>query len=348
MALSMSGCSRGDGGGTTPAVADNELFLDGLDDRAEAAASVFPNPGQFKSFTFEAWIFPTVSPTYIATTGAYFVAVDYLPDEENSGIGVTVVIQEATCSGYASVDVSEFRDVKLSQWNHVAFMVDVSAKQLVISINGILGSPHDFTQDAFCNTSSNPFTVGGFHGRSDFTFGGRIDEVRISNSVRYTTDFSPSPTLGADGNTKGLWHFDEPVGSTLFSDSSGNGYALAGVNGAHIVEEGGQAAIDVTGAWKGTWASSGGVYEGNLAVVLAQNGSSITGTASITGSLCVGSGSVSGTVSGNNVAFGVVSGQDNILFDASYTSQSISGYYLIIGGSCVGDTGTFSMSKSSE
>ena len=104
-------------------------------------------------------------------------------------------------------------------------------------------------------------------------------------------------------------------------------------------------AIDLTGAWNGTWASSGGVYSGSLSVTLVQSGTSITGTATIAGSPCITSGSVSGTFTGNNITFGVVSGQDSIEFYATYASQSIDGTYIITAGSCSGEFGTFSMSK---
>ena len=109
--------------------------------------------------------------------------------------------------------------------------------------------------------------------------------------------------------------------------------------------EAAQAAIDLTGTGNGSWASSGGVYSGSLSVVLVQNGSSITGTASITGSPCMSSGSVSGIVTGNDIVFGAGSGLDDIEFNATYVSQSISGSYSITAGSCAGDTGTFLMSK---
>lgn len=56
-----------------------------------------------------------------------------------------------------------------------------------------------------------------------FLFQGEIDEVRISDTVRYTEEFSP-PTVPfiPDNNTIALWHFDEGTG-TVTRDASGNG-----------------------------------------------------------------------------------------------------------------------------
>jgi Ca2+-binding RTX toxin-like protein len=51
--------------------------------------------------------------------------------------------------------------------------------------------------------------------------------------VRYTASYTvPSSGFTSDGNTRALWHFDEPACSTSFADSSGNGNTLTGQNGA--------------------------------------------------------------------------------------------------------------------
>ena len=53
------------------------------------------------------------------------------------------------------------------------------------------------------------------------SFNGWIDEVRLSSSVRYTTDFSPTESpFTADSETTGLYHFDEGFGNGI-NDSSG-------------------------------------------------------------------------------------------------------------------------------
>ncbi|WP_298866587.1 LamG-like jellyroll fold domain-containing protein [uncultured Gimesia sp.] len=52
-------------------------------------------------------------------------------------------------------------------------------------------------------------------------FKGSIDEVRISNTARYTKDFTPARRFEADKHTMALYHFDEAQGDVL-KDSSGN------------------------------------------------------------------------------------------------------------------------------
>ena len=52
-------------------------------------------------------------------------------------------------------------------------------------------------------------------------FYGTIDEVRVSNTLRYTAAFTPERRFSADGITAGLWHLDEGTGTTA-ADSSGS------------------------------------------------------------------------------------------------------------------------------
>ena len=55
----------------------------------------------------------------------------------------------------------------------------------------------------------------------NYAFAGVIDQVRISNNVRYTKDFKVPARFDADAATLAVYRFDEGVGQTL-SDSSGN------------------------------------------------------------------------------------------------------------------------------
>jgi len=60
-------------------------------------------------------------------------------------------------------------------------------------------------------------------------FHGRIDELRISKTARYTADFTPSARFEPDKDTLALYHFDEGQGDAL-TDSSGNGHHAKIVN----------------------------------------------------------------------------------------------------------------------
>jgi hypothetical protein len=82
--------------------------------------------------------------------------------------------------------------------------------------------------------------------------------------------------------------------------------------------------------------------------VISQSGTSLSGTATVTGSPCFTSGSISGSVSGNNVAFGVLFGggqQANFSAAVGSGGTSMSGTYSVSGGACSGDTGSFNLTK---
>jgi hypothetical protein len=64
-------------------------------------------------------------------------------------------------------------------------------------------------------------------------FDGTIDEVRISDVVRYSGDFQPwSAAFSADANTVGLWHFDEGMGQTVADDSASGNDGTLGDSGS--------------------------------------------------------------------------------------------------------------------
>ena len=110
------------------------------------------------------------------------------------------------------------------QWYHVAGIYDGS--ELRVYINGILGGTYAYSQGLF--DSSQDFEIGALTDASRY-LDGRLAEVRVSNTVKWTGDFTP-PTLAypevKDSNTKLLLH-GEPIRTkdgytpdTYFKDSS--------------------------------------------------------------------------------------------------------------------------------
>lgn len=65
-------------------------------------------------------------------------------------------------------------------------------------------------------------------------FNGRVDDIRISDNIRYSTNFSPTPNPAVDPNTLALWKFDEGQGATSFDDLGPNDWDMTGYSGAHV------------------------------------------------------------------------------------------------------------------
>jgi hypothetical protein len=99
------------------------------------------------------------------------------------------------------------------QWYHVA--ATYGSGQARTFVNGVASSA----------VSVGTLTQGPslrFGGLSSYSFyNGVLDEVRISNIVRYTANFSvPTAPYTVDANTIGLWSFDQGSGQTVADKSS--------------------------------------------------------------------------------------------------------------------------------
>lgn len=225
------GGGGGDGGGDGDGATGNQLGLDGFNDVVrEAEDVVSPSPLDVTTFTIEAWIYPPDSVGMVASDSAYDLMV--FASELVASVGFN--IYGADGSGYAH---TYFEPVTPNQWNHVAGMAGVidGTPAIRVAVNGELLNPQQFTPTFWGVGLQRRFSVGIGSVSDLLPFTGRIDEVRISNVIRYTTNFTPAKVFSSDANTLGLWHFDESPGSTTFTDSSGNGHTLTGENGASIV-----------------------------------------------------------------------------------------------------------------
>jgi uncharacterized protein (TIGR03437 family) len=105
--------------------------------------------------------------------------------------------------------------------------------------------------------------------------------------------------------------------------------------------------IRLTGAWQGTWSSTLG-FRGSATANLTQTGNALNGTISLADSPCFSSGTVSGTISGNQISLALTfSGGQKASFKgaANLAGNAITGQYTVQTGSCAGDTGGIAIGK---
>jgi len=102
-----------------------------------------------------------------------------------------------------------------SNWHHVAVVYDASTLFYYIDGSCI------YTQRSggALSVGTQSLNIGRYPG-SNF-WAGQLDEIRISNTNRYTGTFTPRCTLGTDANTVAYWKFNDGSGATV-ADSSGN------------------------------------------------------------------------------------------------------------------------------
>ena len=108
--------------------------------------------------------------------------------------------------------------INTNTWYHIALVKDGSNFKLFVD-----GALEDTQADPGTLVASpNPLLIGRENTNTDRDWNGHIDEVRISNTARYTTTFTPSTTpFVNDANTLLLLHMDGTNNSTVFFDDNG-------------------------------------------------------------------------------------------------------------------------------
>ena len=108
------------------------------------------------------------------------------------------------------------------QWYYVAACWDSVTGVAQLFINGKIDTTYT-NQVQYLNGQDGQLGVGGDADGNDKFVNGTLDEVRISDTARYTADFTP-PTqpFTPDKYTVALYHMDEGTGITT-KDASGNG-----------------------------------------------------------------------------------------------------------------------------
>jgi len=149
--------------------------------------------------------------------------------EDGIGFGVAVGSSGNTICGATGVDDGA--------WHHVAVTRDTSSGDLEVFVDGAsdaagTGPTGDASyRNGRTGSTNDPFLVIGAEkhdaGAGFPSYSGFLDEVRLSNVVRYTADFTPpSAVFSTDANTVALYHFEDgPAGNcatgTTIVDSSG-------------------------------------------------------------------------------------------------------------------------------
>lgn len=197
----------------------NKLILDGSH---SALTATLMDLRQASDFTAEGWFWikdaPPAGKEALVMGKKDFFEIVVRPD--------STVLFRTYLLGGGTKEVGPI-PFTLRQWHHLAAVVDQNQTHrayFVLDGNTIVGV--DFTGGL--NENSNRFTIGGGEGREYLV--GMADEVRVTQDVRYPeAPFDPPKDLlipdspfvsGARFAVHGLWHFDEFVGSQIFTDFS--------------------------------------------------------------------------------------------------------------------------------
>lgn len=138
--------------------------------------------------------------------------------------------------GSSGTTLCGVKTVADGQWHHIAVTRSSSTGRLTIYVDGVrdayrTGPTGDISYRNGRSTSfpnSDPFLVIGAEkhdaGSAYPSYEGLIDEVRISNIIRYTSNFTrPKGPFSPDSSTVGLYHFNEGSGTTARDSATVSG-----------------------------------------------------------------------------------------------------------------------------
>ena len=181
-------------------------LFDGTGDGLNLGTPVLPATADW---TVEMWVYPTS-----------IVATDYLFAQYSAGTSGRTTFYHTNTGAVGlfingGPSITTTGTISTGSWQHIAWVRNGSSFK--IYING--------TEEGSGTGSPSIQQINSIVGAQDSSgangFIGNIDEVRISDTARYTAGFTPSTTaFSNDSNTLGLIHCDGADGSTTFTDDT--------------------------------------------------------------------------------------------------------------------------------
>ena len=185
------------------------------------------NMDNSSAYTFEAWaktsasVFQEIIDKRVGTAGDswYRLALDA------SGHAIFELAANYGTNYAVATSAGTYND---GAWHHYAG-VRLASGNIVLYVDGVQVAT--YTSPIFAVNDTNVVEIGGTAKAGGTFFNGQIDEVRISNNARYTSNFTPQSTeFTFDASTVGLWHFDEPNGQYVTDSSSNADTGTLGAN----------------------------------------------------------------------------------------------------------------------
>ena len=165
------------------------------------------------TFTVECWLRTTAVNNYATIFGKYTASGSF------NGWGFEISPNNSKLEFWDGVAWRAFNASTLTTntWHHAAVVCNAGSCKMYF--NGTEQTTTFTLTSSVVNTTTDLFV--GARADGLFSFTGHLDEVRISNNVRYTGNFTPSTTAFTnDENTVLLLHMDGTDASTTFTDDN--------------------------------------------------------------------------------------------------------------------------------
>ena len=164
------------------------------------------------NFTFEAFIKSSNIP-------AKRTIVQKIEDKSGALYGYNFYLDETNrlvlqlYDGALSKTITSRKIINDEKWHHVAFTVDYAYLKSYVFLDGITQNPKDYLISSLNTMTNNSLLKIGRYTEADpRQFIGQIDQIRISNEIRYQGDFYPRSDYDNDSNTIGLYDFNDGKG----------------------------------------------------------------------------------------------------------------------------------------
>ena len=212
--------------GVVPENVTGVYYSDGDGDKAVYEGNVIPNESDF---TLE-MVFNACGQDLgklfdqLGSTAGYGVHLHFFTPTQ-------LEVRMRALGGTTHVENITLTEDVTGAWHHLAL-----THHTTDSINTVYFDGVEVASFVSGFTSLSAYTVIGNNDHNDgASFHGRIDDVRISDVVRYTGFFGVETlAIEADANTVALWNFEDGQNSITMADLSGNGYDMAGEGGGHV------------------------------------------------------------------------------------------------------------------
>ena len=188
--------------------------------------------------TIEAWINLESMPSTLATnenvvTKRGSAVIGYQLDiisSYNDGTLRFIYWDNSSNSSQIRTSSAFLTSSELGDWIHLAIAVDVSAHTASFYKNGSsVSSTVDSTNASSIGSDSTEFRIGALGNNSNY-FDGKIDDVRVYNTIRSGADIADDyncSLAGSESNLQGYWRFDNNG-----NDSTSNSNDLTNNNSA--------------------------------------------------------------------------------------------------------------------
>jgi cysteine-rich repeat protein len=173
------------------------------------------------SFTIEAWVKFTIGESQEAGSPLIF-------HEDSEGFSFLLYYYSVGWSAgfgffnpeYVELSMAAPKDIQ--QWSHLSVTYDFFTEFTTIWWNG---QAESIVLGASLASSVGDLIIGG---KSEYVF--QLDEIRLSNIVRYKSAFNPSASFTPDEHTVALWKLNESDGELVLdiSDNAHSGILTGG------------------------------------------------------------------------------------------------------------------------